>query len=148
MRVALVDYCSARHQPNQDRQAVFIAMPSCTCYSYLFRSPSFLAAHVHESGFVSYCHLLLSTVLPPASIIKTTMAADGATRSGSPSDERTPLLQPKAAQDDEKPLPRDQLFLLCLARLVEPVAFFSIFPFLNQMIFEVSFEVKRMHYLS
>jgi hypothetical protein len=69
------------------------------------------------------------------------MAANGAVRSSSPSDERTPLLQPKAAEDDEKPLPRDQLFLLCLARLVEPVAFFSIFPFLNQMIFEVSSKI-------
>lgn len=68
------------------------------------------------------------------------MSANGAGRPASPSDERTPLLRPtSAAQNDEqdKPLPRDQLFLLCLARLVEPVAFFSIFPFLNEMIQEV-----------
>jgi hypothetical protein len=36
-----------------------------------------------------------------------------------------------AAKDDgEKPLPRNQILLLCYARLVEPVAFFSIFPLL------------------
>ncbi|PBP26011.1 major facilitator superfamily transporter [Diplocarpon rosae] len=34
------------------------------------------------------------------------------------------------------PLPKLQIFLLCLARLVEPMAFFGIFPFINQMIKE------------
>lgn len=34
---------------------------------------------------------------------------------------------------DEKPLPAKQILLLCFARLVEPIAFFSIFPFINQM---------------
>jgi MFS family permease len=38
--------------------------------------------------------------------------------------------------DDDKPLPKAQIFLLCYARLVEPIAFFSIFPFVNQMIWE------------
>ena len=37
---------------------------------------------------------------------------------------------------DDKPLPRTQTFLLCYARLVEPIAFFSIFPFINKMIWE------------
>lgn len=37
---------------------------------------------------------------------------------------------------DDKPLPKVQIFLLCYARLVEPIAFFSIFPFVNQMIWE------------
>ncbi|KIW20804.1 hypothetical protein PV08_01382 [Exophiala spinifera] len=36
--------------------------------------------------------------------------------------------------DEDKPLPKDQIFFLCLARVVEPIAFFSIFPFINQMI--------------
>ncbi len=71
-------------------------------------------------------------------------------------DERTPLLAAEVAapiedspappppvsddndtnrdgDGDEKPLPRAQIMLLCLARLVEPVAFFSIFPYVNQM---------------
>ncbi|KAK8017799.1 tetracycline-efflux transporter [Apiospora rasikravindrae] len=38
----------------------------------------------------------------------------------------------------DKPLPKTQIFLLCYARLVEPVAFFSIFPYINQMIQHVS----------
>lgn len=39
--------------------------------------------------------------------------------------------------DPEAPLPKAQMFFLCLARLVEPLAYFCIFPFINQMIFEV-----------
>ncbi|ETI27017.1 hypothetical protein G647_10116 [Cladophialophora carrionii CBS 160.54] len=37
---------------------------------------------------------------------------------------------------EDKPLPRDQILYLCFARFVEPVAFFCIFPFVNQMIWE------------
>lgn len=40
-------------------------------------------------------------------------------------------------EDEEAPLPKLQIFLLCYARLVEPIAFFSIFPFVPQMIHEV-----------
>jgi hypothetical protein len=39
--------------------------------------------------------------------------------------------------DEDKPLPVGQIMLLCYARLVEPIAFFSIFPFIQQMILEV-----------
>ncbi|KAI9050323.1 hypothetical protein LZ554_005490 [Drepanopeziza brunnea f. sp. 'monogermtubi'] len=38
---------------------------------------------------------------------------------------------------EDTPLPKTQIFLLCLARLVEPVAFFGIFPYINQMIQEI-----------
>ena len=38
--------------------------------------------------------------------------------------------------DEDKPLPIAQIFLLCYARIVEPIAFFSIFPFVNKMIWE------------
>lgn len=64
--------------------------------------------------------------------------------------ERTPLLaadnnaptaDPDVAEElrqdrdpNDKSLPVQQMLLLCLARLVEPIAFFSIFPFINQMI--------------
>ncbi|KZL80035.1 major facilitator superfamily transporter [Colletotrichum incanum] len=34
---------------------------------------------------------------------------------------------------ENKPLPGWQIFFLCYARLVEPMAFFSIFPYINQM---------------
>jgi MFS family permease len=75
-------------------------------------------------------------------------------RDHSAAQETTPLLAASAAgptaqaneealvhkavpkDDDDKPLPKAQIFLLCYARLVEPIAFFSIFPFVNQMIWE------------
>ncbi|EJT99023.1 MFS general substrate transporter [Dacryopinax primogenitus] len=46
----------------------------------------------------------------------------------------------ESAREEEldKPLPKTQIFLLCLARFVEPIAFFSIFPFVNQMIHELA----------
>lgn len=36
--------------------------------------------------------------------------------------------------EDEKPLPITQILLLCYARVVEPLAFFSIFPYVSQMV--------------
>lgn len=41
---------------------------------------------------------------------------------------------PTTSDDDDKPLPKGQIFFLCLARIVEPIAFFCIFPFVNEMI--------------
>ncbi|KAF9701353.1 hypothetical protein EKO04_000406 [Ascochyta lentis] len=38
------------------------------------------------------------------------------------------------ADDENAPLPRAQIFLLCYTRVVEPIAFFSIFPYINSMI--------------
>ncbi|KAF2491802.1 putative tetracycline-efflux transporter [Lophium mytilinum] len=38
--------------------------------------------------------------------------------------------------EEEEPLPIGQILLLCFARMVEPIAFFSIFPFINKMIYE------------
>lgn len=60
-------------------------------------------------------------------------------------DETTrPLLESQVADDGHEEdgarydaaaaLPRLQMALLCLARLVEPIAFFSIFPFITQMV--------------
>ncbi|MCJ1478861.1 hypothetical protein MMC13_007545 [Lambiella insularis] len=48
----------------------------------------------------------------------------------------TPSDRASPEDDDDRPLPRTQIFLLCYARLVEPIAFFSIFPYINQMIWE------------
>ncbi|RYP79699.1 hypothetical protein DL769_002817 [Monosporascus sp. CRB-8-3] len=42
----------------------------------------------------------------------------------------------KPAEEEDKPLPKRQIFLLCYARLVEPIAFFSIIPYINQMVRE------------
>jgi hypothetical protein len=50
--------------------------------------------------------------------------------------ERPPWQNTSPKFDDDKALPKAQIFLLCYARLVEPIAFFSIFPFINQMIWE------------
>lgn len=41
-----------------------------------------------------------------------------------------------AGEEEDKPLPKLQIFLLCFARLIEPIAFFGIFPFLPKMIEE------------
>ncbi|KAK5788295.1 hypothetical protein VI817_009253 [Penicillium citrinum] len=39
-------------------------------------------------------------------------------------------------EGDEKPLPVTQVMLLCYARVIEPLAFFSIFPYVSQMVQE------------
>ncbi|KAL3420317.1 major facilitator superfamily transporter [Phlyctema vagabunda] len=85
--------------------------------------------------------------------------SNGNGKSHSARDETTPLLAASAAgpttqsneepllhaqpngnntgdDEDNTPLPRAQIFLLCYARIVEPIAFFCIFPFINQMIFD------------
>ncbi|KAH9004898.1 major facilitator superfamily domain-containing protein [Lactarius hatsudake] len=46
------------------------------------------------------------------------------------SDESCPLLVPSPST----PLPKAQLFALCLIRLVEPIAFAQVFPYINEMI--------------
>jgi hypothetical protein len=40
----------------------------------------------------------------------------------------------KPDDDEDKPLPMGQIFVLCLSRLVDPISFFCIFPFLPKMI--------------
>jgi hypothetical protein len=45
-------------------------------------------------------------------------------------DESSPLLRRPAST----PLPKAQLFTLCLIRLVEPIAFAQVFPYINEMI--------------
>lgn len=42
-----------------------------------------------------------------------------------------------AEDDEDQSLPMLQIFLLCYGRLMEPIAFFSIFPFISKMIEEV-----------
>ncbi|KAK1811798.1 hypothetical protein LTR12_013809 [Friedmanniomyces endolithicus] len=41
------------------------------------------------------------------------------------------------AEEEERPMPTLQILLLCYASLAEPVAYFSIFPFINEMIFRL-----------
>lgn len=40
--------------------------------------------------------------------------------------------------NDSEKLPIVQIMLLCFARIAEPIAFFSIFPFIGQMIEDVA----------
>ena len=42
-----------------------------------------------------------------------------------------------ADDNDDPPFPTAQILLLCYARLVEPIAFFSIFPYVNAMIYRL-----------
>lgn len=37
---------------------------------------------------------------------------------------------------DDRPLPRSQIALLCFDRVIEVLGFFSIFPFISQMVWE------------
>lgn len=54
-----------------------------------------------------------------------------------PTDERSLLLDRPPLEPRRKPndsLPKAQVILLCYARMVEAIAFFYIFPFVNQMV--------------
>jgi hypothetical protein len=56
-----------------------------------------------------------------------------------PLSERSEPTEPtaKGDEDDDTPLPMGQILWLCYVRLVEPIAFFSVFAFLNQMLWEI-----------
>ena len=64
------------------------------------------------------------------------LAASGAGPTAQPNEESLIHDPPPKDIEDDRPLPRAQIFLLCYARLVEPIAFFSIFPFINKMLWE------------
>ncbi|KZM21345.1 uncharacterized protein EKO05_0008868 [Ascochyta rabiei] len=51
-----------------------------------------------------------------------------------PPTQETAITEGAHADDGNAPLPRAQIFLLCYTRVVEPIAFFSIFPYINSMI--------------
>jgi hypothetical protein len=64
------------------------------------------------------------------------LVASGATPAAQSNEESLVRGSRTDSEDDDKPLPKMQIALLCYARLVEPIAFFSIFPFINKMIWE------------
>jgi hypothetical protein len=100
------------------------------------------------------CSYKLLSGLNPLPLTEAAMASPDPTIKAD--DERTPLLatngtgttaQPNEEpllhsngntneEDEDKPIPWNQIFLLCYARVVEPIAFFAIFPFINKMIYE------------
>ncbi|PSK59155.1 hypothetical protein B9Z65_3479 [Elsinoe australis] len=47
----------------------------------------------------------------------------------------TPANQQDDGDDEDMPLPMGQVIVLCYARMVEPIAFFSIFPFVQNMVY-------------
>ena len=47
------------------------------------------------------------------------------------------------ATEDEKPFPRYQILILCYASIVEPVAFFIIFPYINEMVERVGHQLPE-----
>jgi hypothetical protein len=60
----------------------------------------------------------------------------------------TPSASPPE-EDEDQPLPKLQIFLLSCCRFIEPIAFFSIFPFINQMIEETGgVDEKRVGFYS
>ncbi|KAF2967703.1 hypothetical protein GQX73_g5884 [Xylaria multiplex] len=68
---------------------------------------------------------------------KALLSSSPTSHSGSTSATSPPHSHPTAiAEEPSKPLPKKQILLLCYARLIEPVAFFSIFPYINQMVQE------------
>lgn len=78
----------------------------------------------------------ISEETPEHGVDETTalLAAPSKAVSGSTEDGESITI--KDDTEEDKPLPKDQIFFLCFARLVEPIAFFCIFPFINQMIWE------------
>lgn len=54
--------------------------------------------------------------------------ADAEVSEATASNEQSPAEDPA-----DKPLPKLQILLLCYARFIEPIAFFGIFPYINQM---------------
>ncbi|KAI0158023.1 MFS general substrate transporter [Hypoxylon sp. FL1284] len=73
-----------------------------------------------------------TTPLLAAAPVATTADPNVASAIADGSESNSPLL----VKPEDKPLPKVQIFFLCYARLVEPIAFFSIFPFINQMVQE------------
>ncbi|KAJ5804893.1 hypothetical protein N7474_010780 [Penicillium riverlandense] len=81
----------------------------------------------HESDDVNETTALLGSGTSTRSDVRTLDPADGSSPpDGDSADDN--------GDDEEKPLPKLQVLLLCYARAIEPLAFFSIFPYVNQMV--------------
>lgn len=63
------------------------------------------------------------------------LAAGDVAPTADPEISEATTLNEQSPSDDpaDKPLPRGQILLLCYARFIEPIAFFGIFPYINQM---------------
>lgn len=97
------------------------------------------ATHTHPNPVSARVHASETTPLLAASAENPITQADSETLDINKITGTTTVEEEQETQDEDedKPLPMGQIMLLCYARLVEPIAFFSIFPFINQMIQEV-----------
>ncbi|KAI6783982.1 uncharacterized protein J7T54_001858 [Emericellopsis cladophorae] len=85
--------------------------------------PSSSAAHVSEPTERTR---LLDEDVPPVNTEASTLLEPQAPETTTVSDDN--------ASSPSNPLPKLQIFLLCYARVMEPIAFFSIFPYIAQMV--------------
>ncbi|KAM3498437.1 hypothetical protein MY10362_008242 [Beauveria mimosiformis] len=76
--------------------------------------------------------LLAGGPLSSANVVVATSASHGS--GPAPPPPSLPPSLPPPDDDDDKPLPGRQIFLLCYARTMEPIAFFSIFPYIAAMV--------------
>lgn len=53
------------------------------------------------------------------------------------SDQGESITSPDDEEEVERPMPVIQVLLLCYASLAEPIAYFAIFPFINEMIYRL-----------
>ena len=51
-----------------------------------------------------------------------------------PDDESCEHTAPDGTDEDDRPLPMGQMAVLCFTRLIEPIAFFGIIPFVQDMV--------------
>ncbi|KAJ6500492.1 major facilitator superfamily domain-containing protein [Mycena sanguinolenta] len=68
-----------------------------------------------------------------------------------PADESTPLLDADLEATKRKtPLPRGQLAALCISRLTDPIAYSQLFPYINQMLWDlkVTNDVSKIGFYS
>lgn len=62
---------------------------------------------------------------------------------GSPRSPKSPSPPPSPTKDEEKPFPYWQIIILCYASVVEPVAFFMIFPYINEMVERIGHQLPE-----
>lgn len=85
--------------------------------------------------------LLATQEVVPAAAAVADPSASGLTtlqnsRPATPAEESSSSSNTQNDEDDDRPLPGWQIVVLCYARIIEPIAFFSIFPYINQMVKE------------
>ena len=94
---------------------------------------------------------MLQGVSPRPSLEDTTIKSALITSTAAPSENNATGTTANDNEDEaaeDVPLPKTQIFFLCLGRTVVPIAFFGIFPFINQMIFEMGIGKSEVGFYS